>query len=120
MTRDELLDAISDNIWRSDIDDLNHDPKRAALEALTTIEGLGFVIVPRVPDSDMYLRAGRSYGEALKCHGHMRPGDAFKAQWDGAIAGSPLYRDELNQPLDHGKSQSGDGDNPQQGGDAPA
>jgi len=88
MTRDELIQAIADNL---NLDCMS--AADAALAALTTIEGLGFVIVPRVPNSGMYLRAGMHLGEAIKTDPALRLGDCFRVQWDGAIAGSPLYRD---------------------------
>jgi hypothetical protein len=93
MTRDELLDAISDNIRESGI-----DPQRAALEALTTIEGLGFVIVPRVPDDDMVYQARTAWVEAMKRNDGLFGSESVRVKWDGAIAGSPLYRGELDQP----------------------
>ncbi len=89
MTRDDLITAIAADLdtqgGMSTTDD--------AVSAIGTIEALGFVIVPRVPDSDMYLRAGMHMGEEVKRNPDARLGDCFKAQWDGAIAGSPLYRD---------------------------
>jgi hypothetical protein len=91
MTREDIIQAIAGDI--NIIDGMS--TTNAAISALATIEGLGFVIVPRVPDSDMYLRAGMHMGEELKRNPGARLGDCFKAQWDGAIAASPLYRDEV-------------------------
>lgn len=89
MTRDDLITAIANDLTIEG----GMSATDAALSAIATIEALGLVIVPRVPDSDMYLRAGMHMGEEMKRNRAARPGDCFKAQWDGAIAGSPLYRD---------------------------
>jgi hypothetical protein len=91
MTREDIIQAIAGDI---DIID-GMSTTNAAISALATIEGLGFVIVPRVPDSDMYLRAEMHMGEEVKRNPGARLGDRFKAQWDGAIAASPLYRDDV-------------------------
>jgi hypothetical protein len=90
MSREDLIQAIAADL--NIIDGIS--ATNAAISAIGTIEALGFVIVPRVPDSEMYLRAGMHMGEERKRNPGARPGDCFKAQWDGAIAGSPLYRDE--------------------------
>lgn len=92
MTRDDLITAIATNLTtEGGIDGMS--APNAAISAIATIEALGFVIVPRVADDLM-----RTYSTA-----HMQvlyrrftdPSlpDLYKAQWDGAIAGSPLYRE---------------------------
>jgi len=91
MTREDLIQAIAADI---EILDCSTRPKDCAISAIGTIEALGFVIVPRVPDIDMHLRAGMHMGKAMKDDPGLRLGDCFKAQWDGAIAASPLYRAE--------------------------
>ncbi len=89
ITRKDLINAIAADL--NIVDGMS--TTNAAIAAIGAIEALGFVIVPRVPDSDMYLRAGMHMGEEMKRNPVARLGDCFKAQWDGAIAGSPLYRD---------------------------
>lgn len=91
MTREELLQAIADSLREQRLA-IGSYADAAALSAVASIEALGFVILPRVPDSDMYLRAGMHLGEAVTGNPGMRMGDMFKAQWDGAVAASPLYR----------------------------
>jgi hypothetical protein len=54
MTRDDLIQAIAADLNIAD----GMSTTNAAISAIGTIEALGFVIVPRVPDSEMYLRAG--------------------------------------------------------------
>jgi hypothetical protein len=88
MTRDDLIQAIAADLNIAD----GMSTTNAAISAIGTIEALGFVIVPRVPDSEMYLRAGMHMREEMKRNPGARLGDYFRAHWDGAIAGSPLYR----------------------------
>jgi len=76
MTREDLIQAIADNL---NLDCMS--AADAALAALTTIEALGFVIVPRVPDDEMIDPRWPSLQAAEKL--------AFQR----IIAGSPLYRD---------------------------
>lgn len=94
MTRDDLFQAIAADLAAADVIDCMSAPN-AAISAIATIEGLGLAIVPKAPTSDMYLRAGMHLGEEMKRNPGARLGDCFKAQWDGAIAASPLYRDEV-------------------------
>lgn len=91
MTREDMIQAIAADL--NIVDGMS--TANAAISAIGTIEALGFVIVPREPDSNMYLRAGMHLGQAMKEQTGMRPGDVFRVNWDGAIAGSPLYRDEV-------------------------
>jgi len=93
ITRENLINAIAADL--NIVDGMS--TTNAAIAAIGAIEALGFVIVPRVPDSMMYLHVGMSMGEARKADPGLRLGDMFKAQWDGAIAGSPLYRDGVRK-----------------------
>lgn len=93
ITSEDLINAIAADL--NIVDGMS--TTNAAIAAIGAIEALGFVIVPRVPSDMMYLHAGMSMGEAWKAAPGLRLGDMFKAQWDGAIAGSPLYRDEVKE-----------------------
>lgn len=91
MTREDIIQAIAADL--NIVDGMS--TTNAAISAIGTIEALGFVIVPRVPDRDMCQRAGIVLGEAVMASTGMHARDMFKVQWDGAIAASPLYRDEV-------------------------
>lgn len=78
ITREDLIQAIASDL--NIVDGMS--TTNAAIAAIGAIEALGFVIVPRVPDAAMLVAVAEATGRGL-----------YKAQWDGAIAGSPLYRE---------------------------
>lgn len=90
MTREELLQAIADSLREQRLA-VGSYGDAAALSAVASIEALGFVIVPRVLDDEM-IRAGDA---AWLAASDSNP--PSQAEWDGAIAASPLYRVEMGE-----------------------
>lgn len=93
ITREDLINAIAADL--NIVDGMS--TTNAAIAAIGAIEALGFAIVPRVPSDMMYFEAGGGLGEEMKRNPGARLGDCFYAQWQAAIAGSPLYRDEVRK-----------------------
>jgi len=85
ITREDLINAIAADL--NIVDGMS--TTNAAIAAIGAVEALGFVIVPRVPDEEMRRRAKATFGAVVTTASAV----VFKAQWDGAIAGSPLYRE---------------------------
>lgn len=85
MTREDLITAIATNLTtEGGIDGMS--APNAAISAIATIEALGFVIVPRKWTPEMT-------NTVLSRDEDFLNGKFVQAIWDGAIAGSPLYRD---------------------------
>lgn len=81
MTRDDLITAIAADI-NSSFDHLTG--REAAISAIATIEALGFVIVPRVPDAKMIKMYADLPDVAAR---------TIERMFAELIAASPLYRD---------------------------
>ena len=82
ITREDLIDAIAADL--NIVDGMS--TTNAAIAAIGAIEALGFVIVPREWTPEMT-------NSVLDRSPYLRNGKIVEAVWDGAIAGSPLYRD---------------------------
>lgn len=89
MTREDLIAAIAADLNILD----GMSTTNAAISAIATIEALGFVIVPRVADDLMRAHSTAHMQVLYRRFTDPSLPNLYKAQWDGAIAGSPLYRD---------------------------
>ena len=82
ITREDLVDAIAADL--NIVDGMS--TTNAAIAAIGAIEALGFVIVPREWTPEMT-------NSVLNRHEVFLSGKYVQTIWDGAIAGSPLYRE---------------------------
>lgn len=89
MTREQLLLAIADSLREQRLA-VGSYGDAAALSAVASIEALGFVIVPRVLDDEMI----RAIDAAWLLSASEPATNSLQAEWDSAIAVSPLYRAE--------------------------